>query len=192
MPPKLIVGIGNPGSRYARTRHNVGWMIVDLLAERWALPAARERFEGWCLEGRIGGEAVVLLKPTTFVNESGRSVAQAAAWYGLAPAEEGAAWPVLVCCDDVHLPLGQLRIRRKGSSGGHRGLASVAAALGSERFPRLRVGIGPETLPSRVDHVLGRFRRGEWPSMREALARAAEAAGVWVTEGIERAMNAFN
>jgi len=192
---KLIVGIGNPGRRYATSRHNLGWVVVDALADRYGLGRARRRFEGWLREGRIDGVAVALLKPTTYVNESGRSVALVANWYHLAMEE------VLVCCDDVHLPLGRLRVRRSGSSGGHGGLASIIERLATDGFARLRVGIGPPGRTPRGDpgpetdqvrHVLGRFRRSEWPTVEAAVERAADAVVTWARQGIDACMNAFN
>ena len=193
----LIVGIGNPGRRYAGTRHNLGWMVVDAVAARHGFGRERRRFAGRVREGRIGEVPAVLLKPTTYVNESGRSVGEAVRWLDLAPEE------VLVCLDDVHLPLGRLRIRRKGSSGGHRGLASIIEALGTEEVPRLRVGIGPRAdeepaegtspaVPDRVRYVLGRFTRAERPVVESAVERAAEAVACWANEGIEVCMNRFN
>ncbi len=183
---KLIVGIGNPGRQYARSRHNVGWMILDLLAARHGLSAGHERFEGLVVEGRLGDEPAALLKPWTYVNESGRSVSKAVAWYVLAPSD------LLVCLDDINLPLGQLRVRRRGSSGGHGALKSIIERLATEEFARLRVGVGRGPGESQVGHVLGRFAPGEMKEATAAVERAAEAVEVWARDGIEACMNAFN
>ena len=183
---KLIVGIGNPGRQYARARHNVGWMILDLLAERHALASGHERFEGLVVEGRLGAVPVALLRPLTYVNESGRSVVKAVAWYALALED------VLVCCDDINLPLGQMRVRRSGSSGGHGGLTSIIERLSTEEFARLRVGVGRGPGESQVGHVLGRFSPGEAAEAKAAVERATEAVEVWARDGIEACMNAFN
>ena len=170
-------------------------MVVEALASRYGFGRARRRFQGHFRTGEIGGAPVALLRPATFVNESGRSVSAAAAWYRLGPEE------VLVCCDDINLPLGRLRVRRGGSSGGHRGLASVIETLGTEAVPRLRVGIGPplggaaraqSVGAEQVSHVLGRFAPAEWSAVETAIDRARDAAAAWVTEGIEVCMNAFN
>jgi PTH1 family peptidyl-tRNA hydrolase len=183
---KLIVGIGNPGRSYARSRHNVGWMVLDVLAARYEFGAARDRFEGLAAEGRIGEAPALLLKPTTYVNESGRSVAKAVAWHDAALAD------LLVCCDDINLPLGQVRVRRKGSSGGHGGLASCIARLATEEFARLRVGVGRGEGESQVGHVLGPFAPAEKPVIEAVIERAADAVVTWVRDGIEACMNAYN
>lgn len=180
------MGIGNPGRRYAQTRHNVGWEIVDRLAKRHGLGAPRRRFEGLVYEGRLGQSPVVLVRPTTFVNASGRCVSKVIGWYGV---EVGA---LLVCVDDINLPLGRLRVRRQGSSGGHNGLASIIESLGTEAFARLRVGVGRTEADSQVAHVLGRFSAAERPIIAEAIERAADAVTMWVGSGIEACMSAFN
>jgi peptidyl-tRNA hydrolase, PTH1 family len=184
---KLIAGLGNPGPRYRNTRHNAGFMVLDTLADSLGLDFSREKFGGLVAEGRVGAEKVLLLKPLTFMNNSGQSVAQAARNNTDEPRD------LLVVVDDVHLPLGRLRLRGQGSAGGHNGLKSVIACLGSDAFARLRVGIGASDPGNAlVDHVLGTFRPDEAPLVREAVARAAEAALLYVREGISAAMDAHN
>jgi len=183
----LIVGLGNPGGQYAATRHNVGWRVVDLLAERAEITLRRSRFKGRLGMGMLGGKRLALLQPTTYMNNSGEAVAPAAHYYRIPPER------VLVICDDVHLELGRLRLRRGGSAGGHKGLESIIRALGTSDFPRLRLGVGnPEAEVDRVGFVLGRFRPEEMVPITEAIRRAAEAAEVWLTEGLEAAANRFN
>ena len=175
---KLLAGLGNPGREYEGTRHNVGFRVVDLLAER---AGAVWRVRGDRAEA-LAGE-VLLLKPLTYMNLSGPAV-QSALGY-----RDAVASDCLVVCDDMALPLGAIRLRASGSSGGHHGLDSLIAALGTDAFPRLRVGIGspPEGMPG-ADFVLGRFRPGEVPS----IAGAAEAAEAWVRLGLQRAMAEHN
>ena len=184
---KLIVGLGNPGSQYRNTRHNIGFMVLDCIADRLGVAFTREKFEGLYTESRHEGVPVSLLKPLTFMNRSGRSVAQAAR---NAIPEPG---NILVVVDDVHLPLGTLRLRGQGSAGGHNGLKSIIQQLGTQAFPRLRIGIGRRDADGELtDHVLGRFAPDEKSTIEEALDRATEAALTFVAAGIERAMNAHN
>ena len=184
---KLIAGLGNPGPRYRNTRHNVGFMVLDALADSLGIDFSREKFGGLIAEGRIGSEKVLLLKPLTFMNNSGQSVAQAARNHTGEPGD------LLVIVDDVHLPLGRIRIRGQGSSGGHNGLKSIIACLGTDAFARLRIGIGASgTRDDMIDHVLGTFRPDEAPEVRAVTARAAEAAGRFVRDGIASAMDAYN
>jgi peptidyl-tRNA hydrolase, PTH1 family len=170
MPIRLIVGLGNPGARYDRTRHNVGYRVIDRLRKGEPLPSVR------------------LLKPeTVFMNESGGPVAELARKNGIGPAE------ILVICDDFSLPLGRLRIRLKGSSGGHNGLNSILTTLGTPAIPRLRVGIGPVPAgEDPADFVLKSFARGEEKAVNAVIEKAAEAARMAVTGGSETAMNTFN
>lgn len=184
---KLVVGLGNPGRRYEKTRHNVGFDVLRHLAERHASGNVRRRFSGELLEARIAGQKVLLLSPTTYMNRSGRSVAEAARFYKLAPEH------ILVVCDDLNLPLGKLRLRAKGSPGGHNGLADIIRMLGSEAFPRLRIGIGsppPGCDPARF--VLARFQADEQSTVNEAVKQAADAVAIWVSEGIDASMNRYN
>jgi len=196
---KLIVGLGNPGSEYRGTRHNVGFEAVDALARRLGWLAAGDQFErvarsafdGLTLDGTVcaaeGVQKVMLLKPMTFMNNSGRSVRAATAFYRL-PLED-----LMIVLDDMALPPGRLRIRPEGSDGGHNGLRDIQQALGTTRYPRLRIGIGPPPPP--VDaraYVLSRFTPEERRAIEPALARCAEALEMWMTKGITAAMNAFN
>ncbi len=184
---KLIIGLGNPGPEYQRTRHNAGWLAMDRLASRHGLSDVRVKFHAAMTQGSIGGDKCVLLKPQTFMNRSGLSVGEAATFYKLDPTQ------VLVLVDDVALPLGSLRLRGSGSAGGHNGLIDIERALGTRGYPRLRLGIDPP--PPRVpqkDWVLGRFSDADLATLEPALDRAADAAEVWVAEGVEAAMNRFN
>jgi PTH1 family peptidyl-tRNA hydrolase len=183
---KLIVGLGNPGTRYARSRHNVGFMIADRFARAHALTFARKRFNAQIAEGDIAGKRVMIAKPQTFMNLSGEAVGKVFAFYKIAPHD------LLVIYDDLDLPLGKMRLRPKGSAGGHHGMESIIARIGTSDFPRLRIGIGRPSPDADVDHVLGSFDADERAVMDETLAHAVEAIGVWVVEGIESAMNRFN
>lgn len=184
---KLIVGLGNPGARYEGTRHNVGYMVVEELARRCAIGSERTNFSGRVIEADLGGERSLLLRPTTYMNASGRSVQAAVAFYKL-PLEA-----ILVICDCFHLPLGKIRLREKGSSGGQKGLENIIQQLGSEEFPRLRIGIG--FLPEGWDptgFVLSRFSSDEQTIIQQATTRAADAVLVWAREGIQKCMNLYN
>jgi PTH1 family peptidyl-tRNA hydrolase len=183
---KLIVGLGNPGPRYAGTRHNVGFEVIDYLAAGPGCTAFREKFEAFVAEMKEGDETILLMKPLTFMNLSGRAVRAAMDFYKL-PAEH-----LLVVCDDFNLPLGKLRIRAKGSDGGQKGLRSIQEQLGSEGYTRLRIGVGEPTVGDAVDHVLSRFKPGERKAIEEAVANSAQAALIWLRQGTEAAMNRFN
>jgi PTH1 family peptidyl-tRNA hydrolase len=183
---KIIVGLGNPGPKYAGTRHNVGFDTIDYLAKAPGYAAFRERFEAMTAEGKEGDETVLLMKPLTFMNLSGRSVRAALDFYKL-PHDA-----VLVICDDFNLPLGKLRVRAKGSHGGQNGLRNIQEQLGSDAYSRLRIGVGQPGPGDAVDHVLSRFKSGERKAVDEAIATAAEAATVWVKRGTEACANAFN
>jgi PTH1 family peptidyl-tRNA hydrolase len=184
---KLIVGLGNPGAPYRQTRHNVGFEVVGRLARRLQAQPPRVKFEGEISEATVAGEKVLLLTPLTYMNASGASVLAVRDFYKLAPEH------ILVICDDLALPLGKLRLRAKGSSGGQKGLDDILRRLSTDEVPRLRIGIGP--LPPGRDaaqFVLARFTPEERPVIDAALDRAAEAALVWVQQGIVAAMNQFN
>jgi len=184
---KLVVGLGNPGLRYAATRHNVGFRVIDLLVRRHGVRLKRTRLRGLAGTGSVAGPEVALLQPTTYMNNSGLCVGPAVQRWGVAPQD------LLVVCDDVHLALGALRLRRRGSAGGHHGLESVIEALGTSEFARLRIGVGqPAPWQDWVDHVLRRFEREEMPVIGKAIARAADAVECWLADGIEAAMNRFN
>ncbi len=165
---KLVVGLGNPGREYEKTRHNVGWWVLDRISEELNSPISREKFNGLYSEVRAGSHKVILLKPLTYMNRSGESVSQFVRFFKLKPEE------VLVIYDDLDLPLGKLRLRLRGSSGGHRGLQSVIDSLGTCNFPRLRIGIGrPERKEEVVDYVLSPFKDEELPTVEDAVSRAA-------------------
>lgn len=183
----LIVGLGNPGKEYATHRHNVGFQVVDALARSHGLAFSRRKGLARVAEGRIGAQAVVLAKPQTFMNASGRSVARLSRTLGI-PTER-----ILIICDDLDLPLGRLRLRPEGSSGGHGGLRSTIEALGTQAFARLRVGIDrPPGRQDPVDYVLTPFDAEQKPVMAEAIARAAAATECWLIDGIVAAMDCFN
>lgn len=186
--PRLIVGLGNPGETYRDTRHNIGFMVIDELASRLGLSLSKEK--RWdCVLARFSGG--FLMKPLTFMNASGDAVSAVGHFYKIAPAE------TLVIFDDVDLPLGRLRLRTSGSAAGHNGLKSLIARLGTDGFPRLKIGIG-EAQGSRpagdrmVGHVLGKFRTEERPAVEAAVKRAADAALESLKSGVAAAMNLFN
>jgi PTH1 family peptidyl-tRNA hydrolase len=184
---KLIVGLGNPGARYHDTRHNVGFRVADELARREGVEQWREQHQALVARLRIGAEAVLVAKPMTFMNLSGDAVAALAGFYKVPPAD------VLVVLDEVALPLGRLRAGRRGSAGGHNGLKSVIDRLGSTEVPRLRIGVGRgDERWDLADHVLGAFQPEEREAVEAAVLRAADASETFVTDGIERAMSAFN
>jgi len=184
---KLIVGLGNPGKEYEQTRHNIGYCVVDALAQRWQIEVHKNRFSGRTGGGQIKGLSVLLLKPTTYMNLSGRSVREAVAFYKLSPAD------LLVVADDLALPLGRLRFRPQGSAGGHNGLTSIIQELGGDdAFARLRMGIDAAVGARMVGHVLGTFSPEEQELINQAIRRAADAVECWLTDGVDKAMNTFN
>ena len=183
---KIIVGLGNPGSEYRQTRHNVGWQVLDGFARQHGLARGRVRFRSRTAAGTVRGEKLVLLWPRTYVNLTGEAVAPAVRWYGAELTD------LLVVCDDFHLVLGRLRLRRKGGSGGHNGLASITQHLGSDTYPRLRIGIHAEAQTHDRDFVLSRFNRDEGPLVQEAIKQAVSALNVWIEAGLEAAMNLYN
>jgi PTH1 family peptidyl-tRNA hydrolase len=182
----LIVGLGNPGREYQETRHNVGFRVVETLAERHGIDLKKHRHQAAYGEGRIAGRAVLLAKPLTFMNLSGQAVTALVRYHNLTPAD------LLVICDDVNLPVGRLRLRMKGTAGGHNGLKSIIGSLGSAEFPRLRIGVGAPDGRPMVDHVLGRFSRDEGEAIAIALAEAADAVELFLRDGPEAAMNRYN
>ena len=185
---KLIVGLGNPGREYRDTRHNVGFMVVDALADRWRVSDAwRERFDALQIRTTVGDAPVVIAKPLTFMNLSGQAVSAIAGFFKIEPAD------VLVIVDEAALPLGRLRARREGGAGGHNGLKSLIQHLGTQNFPRMRVGVGRGADGRDLsDHVLGRFELSERETVSAAVLRAADATEMFISDGIERVMNAFN
>ncbi len=191
---KLIVGLGNPGSEYEKTRHNVGFMAVDLLRDRCAPGAIpKSRFQSAVVEARLpdpdgSDQPALLMKPLTYMNLSGRSVAEAVRFYKLTPAED-----VLVIVDEVQLPVGRIRVRADGSAGGHNGLANIEQFLGTNAYARIRIGIDrPGEHITQRDYVLGRFTEDQRPAVDEAVDKAAKAAITWAGRGITAAMNEFN
>jgi PTH1 family peptidyl-tRNA hydrolase len=183
---KVVVGLGNPGPQYAGTRHNVGFDAVDYLAAAPGVGPARAKFDALVSEAREGDEQVLYVKPTTYMNLSGRAVRQVLDFYKV-PVEN-----LLVVCDDFNLPLGKLRVRAKGSAGGQNGLKSVEQVLGTQEYARLRIGVGAPGPGDAVDHVLGRFKPAERAVKEAMIADAAQAVLLWVKLGLEPCMNRFN
>ncbi len=184
---RLVLGLGNPGGRFARTRHNVAWRVLETLAERHGATQGEECVEYGTRRTRFGGDDVELMAPRTFMNASGDAVTQWRLRRGLDPAG------LLVVTDDVYLPLGALRLRPGGSSGGHRGLESLEAALGSRQYARLRVGVGAAAESAALrEHVLEEFAPEELPVLESTVRLAADAVECWVARGTLAAMNQFN
>ena len=182
---KLVVGLGNPGSNYAGTRHNVGFDVVDRLASRWNVSFGVEKFHAWFAKGEIREEPVVLLKPTTMMNRSGRAVLAAGRFYKLEVDE------LLVISDDLALPPGRLRMRQGGSAGSHNGLQDIVDRLGSDAWCRLRIGIG-EPIGNSSSYVLSRFSPEESEIMDRAKERGADAVECWIDKGPEPTMTRYN
>lgn len=184
---KLVVGLGNPGRRYEGTRHNLGYAVVAEVARRYATSPPQARFQGEVVDADLAGQRALLLSPVTYMNQSGASVQEAMGFYKL-PTED-----LLVICDDLNLPLGKLRMRAQGSSGGQKGLEDIIRRLGTEQFPRLRIGIGapPEGWDA-TRYVLGKFTDEERPAIEEAIRRGADAVVVWAREGIQSCMNQYH
>lgn len=185
---KLVAGLGNPGERYRATRHNVGFDVIDLLAKRHEADFEAAPADAVQAKWRIDGDIVLLVKPLTFMNLSGGAVAALGRYYKIALPD------LMVVCDDVNLPLGRLRLRSGGTDGGHNGLRSVADALGTIDYARLRIGVGrgQDSRMDLADHVLARFDAEERPGIDRAVTRAADAVETWMTHGIGQAMNVFN
>lgn len=184
---KCVVGLGNPGSKYVGTRHNIGWEVTAELSRRGGTPGGKMRFDAMVREVVLEGASVIVLEPQTFMNLSGRSVGQIAKFYKMLPAD------FLVVCDDLNLPLGKLRIRASGSAGGQKGLADILQVLGTDAVPRLRLGVGrpPGTMDAAA-YVLAQFRKDERVEVDLAVATAADAVSDWLVRGIDSAMNRFN
>ena len=183
---KVVVGLGNPGPKYAGTRHNVGFDVVDYLSHDPRCGPFRAKFQSQVAEWAVGAEPVLLVKPETFMNLSGRAVRQVLDFYKLTPAD------VLIVSDDFSLPLGKLRARAKGSHGGQNGLRDIQQQLGTDEYPRLRLGVGQPGPGEAVDFVLSRFKPGDRAVVADAIAQAGAAVVVWVTRGLEACMNQAN
>lgn len=184
----LVVGLGNPGSQYEQTRHNVGFQVVDELAERCQVPIQRLKFRALTNLAALGGERALLMKPVTYMNLSGEAVQEAAVFYKVPPER------ILVISDEVALPPGRIRVRRGGSAGGHNGLKNIIAHLGSDQFPRVRLGVGQKPHPDydMADWVLGKPQGEERTAVEAAVVRAADAVECLLAKGLEEAMNRFN
>ena len=183
-----IIGLGNPGEKYDHTRHNAGFDVVTMLSALWDIPLKKLKCKALIGEGAVHGQKVVLIKPQTFMNESGLSVAEALNWFKLTPRE------ALIIVDDIDLPFGQVRVRAGGGPGTHNGMRSILQCTGSAEFPRIRVGMGaPPAGWDLADYVLGHFTTvQDRETAFSAYKTAAEAAACWAAEGIDRAMNQFN
>ncbi len=184
---KLIVGLGNPGKKYEKTRHNVGFQTIDRLAEKWQIPLTRSKFQGIYGKGTVRGEEVMLLKPLTFMNNSGESVAPFMQYFQI-PLDN-----LLIIYDELDLPTGKIRLRYKGSSGGHNGLKSIIQHLGTQQFKRIRIGIDrPETNIPIVNYVLGNFTAEEAELIEEAIERVVAASEMWLEKPFNECMNIYN
>jgi PTH1 family peptidyl-tRNA hydrolase len=191
--PQLIVGLGNPGAKYEATRHNIGFAAIDELSKLWHIPVTEHRkFHGVYGEGLLYGQKVRLLKPTTYMNRSGQAVRAVVDWFKLSPQE------VLIVYDEMDLPLGKIRVRLSGSAGGHNGMKSIIAHLGTQEFPRLRIGISSPrdqangANPDAVSHVLGQFAKSEAALLPEVLQLVQDCLTLSLKQGIEKAMSLYN
>lgn len=183
----IIAGLGNPTKEYDKTRHNVGFAVIDQLADRYGIDVSERKHRAFCGKGVIEGQKVLLVKPQTFMNLSGESLRSAMDYYKALPEE------LIVIYDDISLPPGQLRIRLKGSAGGHNGIKNIIAHLGTQEFPRIKVGVGEKSPRMDLkDYVLSRFSKGEQELMEEAFREAAQAVAMMISDGADRAMNHFN
>ncbi len=181
----LIAGLGNPGRQYEDTRHNVGFKTIDYLADRWNIPVKKIRFKALIGEGIVGGEKVILAKPSTFMNASGESVGEIARYYNLEPEN------IIIIQDDVALPVGRLRIRPSGSDGGHNGIKSILYHLGSDAFLRLKIGVGGAA-HDMISHVLGTFSKEDGIAVTRCIKVADEIMEIIMQKGAGEAMNRFN
>ena len=187
-PEFLIVGLGNPGPKYEFTRHNAGFLCMDLLAQQLGEKIDRIKFKSVVADVAIEGSRCILMKPQTFMNNSGEAVRDAANFYKIPPEH------IIILFDDISLPPGKLRIRRKGSDGGHNGIKSILYLLGSDQFPRIKLGVGAKPRPDYdlADWVLSTFQKDELSRMKEAMEKACEAVPLLVREETDRAMNLYN
>ena len=185
---KMFAGLGNPGAEYAATRHNVGFMLADALAARWNASGWRTKQDALVSEARLGAEKILLVKPLTYMNESGRAVGPLLSWYKLAPED------LIVAHDDMDLPVGTIRLRKKGSAGGHNGMKSILYHVQDENFPRVRIGVG-HPIHGReqvIRHVLSPFSGEDAQKIHEAIEYLLPAVECILTEGIDLAMNKYN
>ena len=184
----LLVCLGNPGDQYENTRHNVGFQVADAVAERHNVPIQRLKFRALTNTITVGEKKVLLMKPVTYMNLSGEAVHEAASFYKVPPER------ILVVSDEVALAPGKIRVRRSGSTGGHNGLKNIIAHLGTDQFPRIRVGVGQKPHPDydMADWVLGKFQGEDKKAVEEAVKRAADAAECLIQEGVDKAMNRYN
>ena len=181
----LIVGLGNPGNQYEDTRHNIGFKVIDNIAKEYNIEINRQKFKGMCGEGFINGEKVILLKPTTYMNLSGESIREVVDFYKISNED------VLVIYDDISLDVGRLRIREKGSAGGHNGIKSIIAHLGTDIFPRIKVGVGQPNVDL-VNYVLGKFTKEEMEVLSESIDASTKAAKEIISSDVKTAMNIYN
>ena len=182
----VICGLGNPGKKYANTRHNMGFITIDQLAEKHDIKVDRVKFKALVGEGRIAGQKVLLVKPQTYMNLSGEAVRQAMDFYKIVPEE------LIVIYDDIDIPTGTFRIRKKGSPGTHNGMRSILQHLGDNKFPRVRIGIGKSKVIPLADYVLGHFGKEETEPMKKAVEHAAKGTLSIVADGLDLAMNKYN
>ena len=183
----IIAGLGNPGKQYESTRHNVGFCVIDILADRMGVCVEEKKHKALCGRGILEGHKIVLLKPQTFMNLSGESIRGAADYYKVEKEN------IMIIYDDISLEPGQLRIRKKGSAGGHNGIKNIIAHLGTQEFPRIKVGIGDKPRQMDLaDYVLSRFSKGEQELMDKAYRDAADAAAMVIGQGMDPAMNHYN
>ena len=189
-PTWLIVCLGNPGVKYAKTRHNAGWMAADALEKEYGISINKMKFKALTTVCTVGGETALIMKPQTYMNLSGEAVGEAARFYKIAPEH------VLVLSDEMSLAAGKLRIRRKGSAGGHNGLKNIIAHLGTDNFPRIRIGVGApgpvEDGDEVIDWVIGKVPQNDLRLIEETAVKAAEACAVYIREGADKAMNRYN
>ena len=183
----IIVGLGNPGKKYEHTRHNAGFEVIDILADRMGINVEESKHKGLLGRGMLEGQKVVLVKPQTFMNLSGECVREVSDFYKVAEDE------IIVIYDDISLDPGQLRIRAKGSAGGHNGIKNIIAQLGTQVFPRVKVGVGEKPrMMDLADYVLSRFSKEDQAKMDDAFKEAADAVAMMVSQGVEPAMNKYN
>ena len=185
---KMFAGLGNPGAEYAATRHNVGFMLADALAARWDAAGWRTKQDALVAEARLGAEKILLVKPLTYMNESGRAIGPLLSWYKLAPED------LIVAHDDMDLPVGMIRLRKKGSAGGHNGMKSILYHVQDENFPRVRIGVGHPVhgRDQVIRHVLSPFSAEDAQKIREAIEYLLPAVECIIAEGIDLAMNKYN